>query len=334
MGILSRMSTVVKSKMNRILDNAEDPRETLDYAYTKQMETLRDVKRGVVEMVTAKRRLELQASKVKDSIAKLDGQARQAMAAGREDLARLALQRKQTSLLELEGLDGQIADLEIEQEKLTQAEQRLQAKVAAFRTRKEIVKAQYNAAQAQVRIGSALSGISEEMGDVALAVERAEHKTESMRARAGAIDELAELGVLDDFTGSDGDPLSRELSQLMAEQNVEDEIAALKGELPSGARQTLPEGNDTGYDLTPTRGDMPSDTRQAPPEGNDTGYDPTPTRGDMPSDTRRALPEGNDAGYDLTRMRGDMPSDTRRALPEGNDAGSEIVVYRNKRGSA
>ena len=164
MGILSRMSTVVKSKMNRILDNAEDPGETLDYAYEKQMETLRDVKRGVVEMVTAKRRLELQASKVKDSIVKLDGQARQAMSAGREDLARLALQRKQASLMELEGLDQQIGDLEMEQEKLTQAEQRLQAKVAAFRTRKEVVKAQYNAAQAQVRIGSALSGISEEIG--------------------------------------------------------------------------------------------------------------------------------------------------------------------------
>ena len=240
MGILSRMSTVVKSKMNRILDNAEDPRETLDYAYTKQMETLQDVKRGVVEMVTAKRRLELQASKVKDSIVKLDGQARQAMSAGREDLARLALQRKHASLMELEGLDQQIADLEMEQEKLTQAEQRLQAKVAAFRTRKEVIKAQYNAAQAQVRIGSALSGISEEMSDVSLAIERAEHKTEDMRARAGAIDELAELGVLDDFSGTSGDPLSRELSQLMAEQNVEDELAALKGELPSGQKQALP----------------------------------------------------------------------------------------------
>ena len=144
---------------------------------------------------------------------KLDGQARQAMAAGREDLARLALQRKQASLMELEGLDQQIADLEIEQEKLTHAEQRLQAKVAAFRTRKEVVKAQYNAAQAQVRIGSALSGISEEMSDVSLAIERAEHKTEDMRARAGAIDELAELGVLDDFSGTGGDPLSKELSQ-------------------------------------------------------------------------------------------------------------------------
>lgn len=245
MGILSRMSTVVKSKMNRILDNAENPNETLDYAYEQQMETLRDVKRGVVEMVTAKRRLELQASKVKDSVVKLDGQARQAMAAGREDLARLALQRKQASLVELEGLDQQISDLELEQEKLTQAEQRMQAKVAAFRTRKEVVKAQYNAAQAQVRIGSALSGISEEMGDVSRAIDRAEQKTETMRARAGAIDELAELGVLDDFTGTSGDPLSRELSQLMAEQNVEDELAALKGELPSGEKKALPESPDS-----------------------------------------------------------------------------------------
>ena len=248
MGLLSRMSTVVKSKMNRILDNAEDPNETLDYAYEKQMETLRDVKRGVVEMVTAKRRLELQASKVKDSIVKLDGQARQAMGAGREDLARLALQRKQASLMELEGLDNQIADLEVEQEKLTQAEQRLQTKVAAFRTRKEVVKAQYNAAQAQVRIGSALSGISEEMSDVSLAIERAENKTENMRARAGAIDELAELGVLDDYSGQGGDQLSRELSQLMAEQNVDSELAALKGELPSGERQALPQSSGDAVD--------------------------------------------------------------------------------------
>ena len=240
MGILSRMSTVVKAKMSRIVDNAEDPRETLDYAYNQQMEYLRDVKRGIVEMVTAKRRLELQAGKVKDNIVKSDEQARQALAAGREDLARLALQRKQTSLMELEGLDQQIADLEMEQEKLTQAEQRLQMKVAAFRTRKELIKAQYNAAQAQVRIGSALSGVSEEMGDVALAVERAEMKTEDMRARAGAIDELAEAGVLDDFSDR-SDPIGRELAQLTASQNVEDELAALKGELPSGERRALPQ---------------------------------------------------------------------------------------------
>jgi phage shock protein A len=232
MGILSRTSTIVKAKMTRLLDRAEDPRETLDYAYDKQLQMLRNVKRGVVEMVTAKRRMEIQAAKVRDSVATLENQARQALAAGREDLARLALQRKQTALIELEGLEGQVGNLELEQQKLTVAEERLSAKVQAFKNKKEIIKAQYSAAQAQVRIGAALGGISEEMGDVSLAVERAENKTEQLRARAGAIDELAEAGVLEDFTGRQDD-LGRELAQLTASQNVEDELAALRAG-PSG----------------------------------------------------------------------------------------------------
>lgn len=243
MGVLSRMSTVVKSKMNRLLDATEDPREQLDYAYDKQRQMLQNVKRGVVEMVTTKRRLQLQAEKVKTNITTVENQAKQALAAGREDLARLALQRKQAAVIELDGLDQQIAQLEIEQEKLTQAEQRLQQKVEAFRSKKEIIKAQYNAAQAQVKIGSALNGLSEEMGDVQLSVERAEHKTETLRAKAGAIDELADLGVLDDVSGTSGDSLSKELAQLTATQNVEDELASLKSSLPSGDNpRALPGG--------------------------------------------------------------------------------------------
>ena len=256
MGIMSRMSTVVKSKMNRLLDRAEDPSETLDYAYEKQREMLQNVKRGIVEMVTTKRRLQLQAEKVRSSIATVENQARQAMAAGREDLARVALQRKQTALLELDGLDQQIEQLELEQEKLTNAERRLVAKVEAFRSRKEIVKAQYNAAQAQVRIGSALSGISEEMGDVALAVERAENKTENLRAKASAIDELAESGVLDDqLTPGGSDPLSRELAALTASQNVEDELAALRLDAPSGqsATKSLPASQEVEDELEALR---------------------------------------------------------------------------------
>ncbi len=239
MGMLSRMSTIVKSKMNRILDSAEDPNETLDFAYEKQLEMLRGVKRGVVDMVAAKRRIQQQASTVQANVERLGEQAGQALNAGREDLARLALQRKQAAMIELQGLDEQIAGMELEQEKLTTAEQRLSAKVTAFRTKKEIIKAQYTAAQAQVRIGSALSGLSEEMGDVSLAVERAETKTENLRSRAGAIDELAQLGVLDDFSGSQ-DPLSKELEAITSAQGVEDELAALKTGLTSAERKQLP----------------------------------------------------------------------------------------------
>ena len=236
MGMLSRMSTIVKSKMNRIIDNAEDPRETLDYSYEKQLEMLRNVKRGVVEMVAAKRLIQQQADKVRDNIARLERQAEQALDADREDLALMALERKSTSLLELEGLDGQIAGMEVEQEKLTQAEQRLSAKVAAFRSKKEVIKAQYTAAQAQVRIGSALSGISEEMGDVGLAVQRAETKTDSMRAKASAIDELAEAGVLDDFAGGSKDDITRELEKMSVSSSASTELEALKARRAGSAQ--------------------------------------------------------------------------------------------------
>jgi len=242
MGMLTRMSTIVKSKMNRILDNAEDPRESLDYSYEKQMEMLRNVKRGVVEMVTTKRRMELQAAKVQENVAKLDSQARQALGAGREDLARIALERKQSAIIELQGLDQQVSGLELEQEKLTAAEQRLQAKVQAFRTKKEIIKAQYSAAQAQVRIGSALSGVSEEMGDISLAVERAEQKTETLRAKAGAIDELAAAGVLDDPISGSEDDLTRQLQQVTATASVDSELEALKAGLGAGEQKSLQEG--------------------------------------------------------------------------------------------
>ena len=147
----------------------------------------------------------------------------------------MALERKNTSVLELEGLDAQIAGMEEEQEKLTQAEARLSAKVAAFRSKKEVIKAQYTAAQAQVRIGSALSGISEEMGDVGLAVERAENKTENMRARASAIDELAESGVLSDFAGGSKDEITRELEKMSVSSSAETELAALKARRAGGS---------------------------------------------------------------------------------------------------
>jgi len=241
MGLMSRITTIVKAKITRLVDRAEDPRETLDYAYERQLEHLRKVKQGVVEVTAAKRRLELQAARVREQAAKLDEQARQALALGREDLARLALQRKQAALIETQGLEEQIAALEREQQRLAEAEARLSAKVAAFRTKKEIIKAQYSAAEAQVKIGEALSGISEEMADVSLAIQRAEDKTLQLQARAGAISELTESGVLEDLSIGE-DRLSREIAQLTAHQNVEVELEALKRQLAAPETKRLPEG--------------------------------------------------------------------------------------------
>ncbi|MBI2887294.1 MAG: PspA/IM30 family protein [Chloroflexi bacterium] len=234
MGLLSRMGTILKAKMNALVEGSENPAETLDYSYEKQLELLQQVKRGIVEVVTSKRRVELQSAKIRDQVAQLDTQAAQALAAGREDLARMALQRKQMALEQLQGMEGQLADLEREQQKLTTAEARLSTKVEAFRTRKETIKAQYQAAEAQVRIGEAVHGLGEEMADIGLAIERAEEKTEKMRARASAIDELAASGVLTDLTSSGESDLTRELTKISAEQNVEAQLAAMKRQLGQG----------------------------------------------------------------------------------------------------
>ena len=228
MGLLNQMSTVVKAKMNKIVDRMEDPNETLDYSYQKQLDLLQNVKRGVAEVTTSKKRLELQKVKLSQKMDQLDAQAREAIKSDREDLARQALERKSALSVEAESLNQQITDLEQEQAKLEATEKRLSTKVESFRVKKETIKAQYSAAEAQVKVTESLTGISEEMADVGLAVQRSEDKIETMKARSAALDELVETGTLVEFAGSDD--LEKELAKVKAKSSVESDLARLKSE--------------------------------------------------------------------------------------------------------
>src|SRR5919201_1178221 len=198
-GLMSRASTIVKAKFSKLLDRAEDPSETLDYSYEQQIQLLQNVKRGVADVVTAKKRLQMQTEQLEQSVVKLETQARQALGAGREDLARQALERKSA-------------------------------------VQQEVIKAQYSAAEAQVRIGEAATGIGEQMADTGLAIQRAKEKTEQMQARASAIDELTTSGALEDYT-SDQTQLDRELTQMASQSQVDKELAQMKQELGSGTEQ-------------------------------------------------------------------------------------------------
>lgn len=231
MGLIERTSTIIKAKINKILGKFEDPRETLDYSYEKQLELLQNVKRGVAEVTTSKKRLELQKVKLEQNVQKLDEQSREAVKAGREDLARIALERKSTSQAEIASLTQQIADVANQQEKLITTEKRLSTKIEAFRTTKETIKAQYSAAEAQVKVTEAVSGIGEEMSDVGLAVQRAQDKTETMKARASALDELVEAGTLEDVTGGTKDDIDRELAKIKSKGEVDAQLEALKKEM-------------------------------------------------------------------------------------------------------
>ena len=240
-GLSGRFSTVIKAKISKHLDRAEDPAETLDYGYQKQVELLQNVKKGIADVVTSKKRLQMQETSLRAQASKLDGQARQALAAGNEPLARTALERKQAIEGEVGSLDEQVAELEHQQQQLTENEKRLHAKIEAFRTKKEVIKAQYSAAEAQVHISEAATGVGEQMADVGLAMQRASDKTENMRARAQAVDELEKAGTFEDLTqlGEGEDDVDRQLKQLTTQSEVDAELAQMKAQVSGGAEQAI-----------------------------------------------------------------------------------------------
>jgi phage shock protein A len=238
-GLMSRLSLIFKAKFSKALDRAENPSETLDYSYEQQLQQLQNVKRGIADVTTAKKRLELQYTSMQQQVDKLDGQARQALQSNREDLAREALTRKTAVQSQLQDIMTQGQQLEAQQQKLVEGERTLQAKVEQFRTQKEVMKAQYSAAEAQVRIGEAATGIGEHMADVGLAIERAKDKTQQMQARANAIEELTAAGSLEDYTGG-GDDIDRQLQQIAKGGQVDDELAKMKAELGQGSASAEP----------------------------------------------------------------------------------------------
>jgi phage shock protein A len=256
-----RFRAIFGAKVSKALDRAENPNETLDYSYEQQLTLLQNVKRGIADVVTAKKRLQMQQATLEQSVVKLETQARQALGGGREDLARQALERKSGVQQQLQGLDGQVQQLAEQQEKLVANESELSARIESFRSQKEVMKAQYSAAEAQVRIGEASTGIGGKMADAGAAIERARAKTDEMQARAGAMDELIASGTLEDFT-SDKTQLDRELAQMASQSQVESDLAKLKQEVGSGDEQKqLAGGDDPANQAVPT--EEGADSRQA-----------------------------------------------------------------------
>jgi phage shock protein A len=229
-GMFDRISNLFKAKLNSALDAAEDPGEMLEYSYERLLQYQQEVRRGIADVVTAKARLQQQLAQVQAQETHLDSQARQALTVNREDLARTALTRKNDLITQHRTLAGQLENLEAQQSRLLEGEQRLAARVVAFRAHKEAIKASYAAAQAQVQLNEAMTGLSEEMGDLQLMIERAHNKVQNMQARATALDELAGTAALPEI-GPGSDDIDRELARLSEPDTVERQLAAMKSAL-------------------------------------------------------------------------------------------------------
>jgi phage shock protein A len=238
-GTWSRITAIFRAKSNKLLDRVEDPRETLDLSYEKQLESLQKVRRSVADVATARKRIELQAAGLQRQADKLQQQAKAALEQGNEDLAREALTRRAALAEQLADLKTQHDQVSEQEEKLIETSQRLQAQVEQFRTRKETLKASYTAAEAQTKVGEAVTGISKSMGDAGATMQRAQDKIESMQARAGAIDELLASGALTDLNHP-VDDIQAQLDKVSATSQVDSELAALRAELASGTAGELP----------------------------------------------------------------------------------------------
>lgn len=233
-GIFQRAHDIVQAKANKALDSAEKPDEMLDLSYEKMLEQLTQVRRALVDIAASKKRLELQEEQLQHSVDHLQDQAKQALQANREDLAKEALARKATAQQQIDEMEPQHQQLVDEEQKLTQTMNVLQKRVNDFRTQKETLKAEYTAAAAVSSVDESTAGISKSFKDSGETLQRAQDKIATMQARSGALDELLESGVLEDVGGGTDD-IQKELDQVGKDAEVDNELAALKAQIGTGA---------------------------------------------------------------------------------------------------
>ena len=253
MGIGRRIAELYEVKVNALLDRAEDPRQVLDYSYARQQELVLRIRRAIIDVAAARSRAAVQESQLRSSVARLRQQAHQAVAAGREELARQALALRMATLAQADDLAVEQTALRADEERLAAAVRRLQQKVEAFRVHKEMLKARYTASEAVASAGLVLGGMSEEVGDVDLATRRAEDTTARLRARADALDELLASGGPADVTGLASDQeIQAQLDAVATRAAVQEELAAIKEQLAAEASQP-PDDPASGHRAAGTR---------------------------------------------------------------------------------
>ena len=229
MSIFGRVVDLFQAKTHKLLSDLEDPNATLDLSYEKMIVGLQETKRHLADVVAQQQSLHRQIGKVDAEVAEAEGDARLAVGAGRDDLARAALVHKQDALAKRKVLDDALAAITPQVQKLVAYERKLADRIEMFRTQKEVMKTTYTAAQAQVKVTESLTGLGGHLGNTAGALRRAGAKVESVRDKADALGAMLETGLLTDQF-DDRSATRRELDALKATSAVDDELAQLKYE--------------------------------------------------------------------------------------------------------
>jgi phage shock protein A len=253
MSTIGRVRRLFRAKANSTLDRLEDPQAILDASYERQVMLLQDVRRGLAEVATARKRLELQRIEMAGRYDRLAANAREAVEQGRDDLARLALMRRTALKEHIATIEEQHAALAAQETQLITNQERIAARIEAFWIEKETLKATYRASEAQARLNDVVAGISGEMSHAGQTVQRARTQVKQMQARALAMDELLSSGAMAGVTGMDSDS-DRHLHESLRAVAVDAELAALK-------REVLPPPQGVPQIPTPARtAELPSES--------------------------------------------------------------------------
>jgi phage shock protein A len=240
MTLFQRAHDILSAKANKALDSAEKPDEMLDLSYEQMLDRITEVRRALVQIAASRKQIELQEQQLQQSADHLQDQAKAALGLGKEDLAREALSRKAAAQAQVASFDQQREQLTEQEQHMEQVLDTLQKRVNDFRTKKEVLKAQYTAASAESSVNADVAGISDTYSDSGAALQRAQDKIAQMQARAGAMDELLQSGVLEDV-GGNTDDIQAELDQAGTAAQVDSELAALKAQIGPGGSGSTPE---------------------------------------------------------------------------------------------
>lgn len=218
MSIFRRIADIFKANVNDALDRAEDPEKMLKQMVLEMEESVNKATLAVAQAIANEKSLERKIAKAQEQSRDWQQKAVQALQAGREDLARAALEKKAIA-------DRNVADLQpvFEQAKATTAKLRqqldqLKAKLDEARSRQSTLIARSQAAKAQKQIAQAFSGVG---SDAFSKFDKFEGKIEQLEAEATAFEQLA----------GESTSLEQEFKMLGSSSTVEAELNKLKAQL-------------------------------------------------------------------------------------------------------
>ena len=225
---MKQLTSMFKAGVDSLLEPADDPRKTYSDPAQRQQEMLSRVREALLQNTNLRKRLQQRIAGLQTKIPQLQATAKQAVAAGRDDMARMALQQRQLALLELKSLEANVQEVWLEEQRIGIVEQRLTAQLDAMRIRQEMTAARYTAAESQAIVHEVLNGFSKELSDLGQTIEMTEQKTEHLQARANAFEEFIDFATLDLSNGTTNDPVARQLIQLDIDSAVGEQLADLK----------------------------------------------------------------------------------------------------------